>query len=325
MKYVGLDLGFGNIKIRDERGSTVHASHMKPAGSIYQDDDAVKNQYRRVEFGGFKYCVGLDAAMSNKSSGSLDPERILGGVEIQAAIYAAIGAHFENYPRWKDREGLTVYAGIPALLLDGEKKKARSVSLVKDWLERKHTWIQDGEEISVDIANVVVRSQATGAINDMAYTLDGRQTKDVQFLDAGFGLISIGYNTIELSGGIAGRPLIDMIRSERYGVSDMLSYYEGTKSDTLSMLDWKLRTNRLNGSLAGAVSQWQTKIVGYIFGQWDKLVDQVERVILVGGGAQYAEPALRSRFGDKLWLPDDPIISIARGLYKRAVADGKKG
>ena len=136
--------------------------------------------------------------------------------------------------------------------------------------------------------------------------------------------ISIGYNTVETSGGIDGKPIRPMIGSKRMGVSKLLSEYDRDGKTELSALDRKLRQNQLNGHLPSAINTWAEAIVGHVAEKWEKHLSQIGRIVLVGGGARYAEPFLRRRFGEKIWIPDEPIVAIARGLYKRAVYDGKK-
>jgi hypothetical protein len=324
MKYVGLDLGFGNIKIRDEKGGSVFASHLNVPGVDYRLDDNQVGDGKTslVEFDNMRYVAGMDAPLSTRPIIGLDVERIKGGSEIRAITYAAIGAHYNQFARWRD--DVTVYAGVPASLLVGDDKD-RSVAAIQGWLKGKHTWKQDGKEHYAVIDRVVVRSQAAGAVSDMAYSLDGKQTKDARITEGSFGIISIGFNTVELSGGIGGKPVPDMIVSSQSGVSSMLWNYGRDGRQSIGLLDWKLRREQLNGHLQSVIDQWSDGIVGLVASQWKSLAYNLDRIILVGGGARYAESALRGRFGDKLWTPDDPVISIARGLYKRAVADGKKG
>ena len=324
MKLVGIDLGFGNSKIRDERGQTVYASHIAQPGTDFRTDEGKKDIATcLVEFDGARFIVGHDAPISGDPLPGLDTERILGGNEIRAATYAALGAHMTQYGRWRDREGLTVYAGIPASLMIGDDKDA-NVAAVKEWLTRKHSWLHDGKEMNVVVENVVVISQAAGALSDMVYTQDGKQTRDAQYIETGFGVISIGYNTVETSGGIDGKPIRPMITSKQIGVSKLLKDYGNDGETELSVLDRRLRQNQLNGHLPVSINTWAESIVGDVARKWRTHLSQIGRIILVGGGARYAEPFLRKRFGDKIWIPDEPIVAIARGLYKRAVYDGKK-
>lgn len=321
MEYAGFDLGFGNGKFRDKRGQTVFAAHIARPGTDYRTDEGNRDGSTcLVEFENKRFIVGHDAPISGELLPGLDTERILGSNEIRAVTYATIGAHMMRHGRWRD--GLTLYAGIPASLMIGDSKDA-NVASVKQWLAGKHSWLHDGKEINIYVENVVVISQAAGAISDMAYTLDGKQARDAQYIESGFGAISVGYNTVETSGGIDGKPIRPMITSKRLGVSKMLGDYDRDGRFDLPMLDRKLRQSQLNGHLPSTIDTWAESIVGHVADKWDKYINQIDRIILVGGGARYAEPALRRRFGDKLWLPDDPIIAIARGLYKRAIYDGK--
>lgn len=321
MKCVGIDLGFGNVKIRDTRGGTIFASHLHVPGVDYRlDDGGLGEGTSHIEFDNMAYVVGLRAPLSKNPNAGLDINRILGSSEIRATLYAAIGAHFASNPRW--REGVTAYVGVPAALLVGEEKEA-NVAAIAAWMTGKHSWRQDGTKHNVTIDNVFVRSQATGAITDMAYNLDGTQSREALVMKGGFGIISVGYHTVELSGGMGGRPVPALIGSTPDGVSSMLAGYDRTGKTTVPMLDWKLRTGILNGHIEATIDQWADGVVSVVSSRWNSLAHQLDRVLLVGGGAKYAESALRQRFEDRLWIPSDPVIAIAQGLYKRAMADNK--
>lgn len=318
-EYVGDDLGFGNGKVRDKRGGTVFASHIARPGIDYRvDDNKMDGETSLIEFENKRYVVGKDAPISGQLLPGLDTERILGSNEIRAATYATWGAHMRQFGKW--RQPLTIYAGVPASLMIGKDKDA-NVARIREWMGGEHKWQQDGERYTVKVEDVIVRSQAAGAISDMAYTLEGKQNRDAQYVESGFGAISVGYNTIETSGGIGGKPIADMISSHRYGVSSLLNNYDRNGKYEIPVLDWKLRRDQLNGHLSDVIDDWAETIVSHVAGKWEKNINLIERIILVGGGAKYAEGALRKRFGDKIWIPDDPIISIASGLLKRAMYD----
>lgn len=322
MKDLGLDLGFGNTKIYDNRGSTIFASHLANPGKQYDHDgERADDTVAMVSFSGARYAVGETAFTKGSAVSGLGMHRLLGSNEVRAIMYAALGVHFNTYGRIRD--DLNVYVGLPANLLT-KAEKASTVEAVSGWLKGRHDWEHDGKPMSAIVEAVTVRSQASGAMSDMMFNLDGKQTKDAQYLTGNFGVISIGFNTIELSGGLMGKPSDVLMDSDTFGVHRLLESCNRDGIKELPMLDLELRRGLLNGDYSAQKKSWAEQVISFVETKWKKNSKILDRVILVGGGAQYAREALETVFGARLWSPEDPYISIARGLYKRAVADGKK-
>lgn len=322
MKDVGLDLGFGNVKVYDQRGATVFASHLAAPGVDYAaDEETTDKETTLVEFSGVRYAVGAMAFTKGSEIAGLGMQRLLGSMEVKAIAYAALGAHFNTYGRIKD--GLNIYVGLPAELLTKAEKSATTTA-VQGWLTGRHEWTQDGKPMWAVVESVAVRSQAAGAMYDMIHTRDGGQTKDAQYATGNIGVISVGFNTVELSGMLLGKAADSMMASDTYGVRRLLEAYNSRGRSKLSMLDFKLRRGQLDGDYASIRQAWSDRVTGFVDTIWGKNIYDLGRVIAVGGGVEYARPALEKIFRDRLWVPDNHVVSIARGMYKRAVADGKK-
>jgi len=56
-----------------------------------------------------------------------------------------------------------------------------------------------------------------------------------------------------------------------------------------------------------------------IFGAQVKGIRRFAKVLVVGGGALLLKEALTTQFGHKVWVPNDAVLSIARGLWKLSV------
>jgi len=322
MYDLGLDLGFGNVKIYEQRGSTILASHIASPSVQYAPDDGKQGkEVTQVAFAGARYVVGQYVAWHGTEIAGLGMSRLLGSMEVKAIAYATLGTHFSEYS--KPKSGLNVYVGLPAELLTVENKQA-TTDAVRGWLLGRHEWQHDGKEQWIVIDDVSVFSQAAGAMFDMLYTRDGIQTRDATYANDDIGVISIGYNTVELSGVLAGKPSNLMKASEPYGVRRMLESLSNKTGYRLSELDALLRDGRLNGDLPSASQAWADRVVGFVDTTWGKSANRLKRVIVVGGGCKYAYPALSAVFGQRLWVPENHIVAIARGLYKRAVVNGKK-
>ena len=83
---------------------------------------------------------------------------------------------------------------------------------------------------------------------------------------------------------------------------------------SLGELDARLRSGSLD--VSDALPVWHSEVLGFIETQWESSFGRFNKVIMVGGGAILLRDKLLSRFRDKAFIPDDPVIATARGLYK---------
>ncbi|MEM8859095.1 MAG: hypothetical protein AAGD96_12285 [Chloroflexota bacterium] len=105
-----------------------------------------------------------------------------------------------------------------------------------------------------------------------------------------------------------------------YGVSDLLRMTDPEGLYTLAQLDEKLRDKVLDISQTEPL--WTRNVLGNIQqvgGDWK----QAQRVILVGGGAALINGTFNNYFAGRAYRPDDPILSVVRGLYKMGVMRSK--
>lgn len=314
MRNVGLDLGYGGVKVYEPGKETQIASFIGTVND-YSEPSA---ETCIVSFGGISLMVGRDVYSAGTEQPSLSPDRWLGGNEALAAFFAGMGTHFKGN---KQKDPLSLYVGLPASLTS-VSVRAETQAKVSGWLVGEHFWEYNGKRMSVIVENVMVRSQASGAIFDLIHTLNGDFSKDVEYLDRGVGIASIGFNTVELSGGINGRPAANMMISSASGIQALLQQCATNKRAGIAYLDSQLRSGDFGDVYEANRARWAKSIIGMMETKWS-LLDSLKRVMVVGGGAQYAEPELRARFGDRLYIPTSPIFSVSRGLYKMAVVDGK--
>ena len=83
---------------------------------------------------------------------------------------------------------------------------------------------------------------------------------------------------------------------------------------SLGELDARLRAKRLD--VREALPVWEREVVGFIETLWGDTWRRFAAVLIVGGGAQLLKDTLPYRFNGKAFIPDQPVLSIARGLYK---------
>jgi len=92
---------------------------------------------------------------------------------------------------------------------------------------------------------------------------------------------------------------------------------------SLAEVDAQLRQGQLDISHASPV--WKSEILGFVEKQWGGSFRRFSRVVIVGGGAKILREELLLRFKERAFIPDDPVIATARGLYKYALLKEKRG
>lgn len=323
----GIDPGFGNIKLYSQDGGTVYASHASQNnGKRYTKLMDETETADVIEFDGRSYFAGKLAPLHGVPLGNLGLERLLDGGEIKALLYGAFTQYMHQYGLIT--APIDAQIGVPGSLVeDGTKEE--TVSKMSAWLVGTHDWIANGHSYRITIRSIDVKSQAIGAMLDYGLTLgggtDAAHAGDVR---KDIGIVSVGYNTVELSGITGGKSVIaDMVGSDMYGVRQLLQTLNGGDKTRLGFVDLKLRERSFNGELAPARDAWAELVKGYIGSYWGKEWKRLGRILVVGGGAtsDLLRRELELFFVGKAYIPDDPIISIARGLYKRGVGIANRG
>lgn len=322
---IGIDPGFGNWKLWGENGGIVYASHASQAnGKKYANmvDDAKRADL--IQFGNSQYYTGKLAPLQGTPVVNLGLERLLGGNEIRALFYGAMTQYINQYGTIDGR--IDARVGVPASLLEKDSKE-RTISDMTGWLVGDHTWTCNGGEYHIKVNSIKLNSQAIGALYDYAYTLDGKSNPDhVHDIRNEIGIVSIGYNTVELAAIAGGNSMLDnMLGSDMYGVRRLLEALDGGDKTRLGFIDLKLRNRSFNGELAPAKEGWSEQVKSYIGSAWGKNAKKLARVLVVGGGAtdELLRRDLDLFFVGKAYFADDVIGSISRGLYKKLIKDAK--
>jgi len=75
----------------------------------------------------------------------------------------------------------------------------------------------------------------------------------------------------------------------------------------------------LHAEVKQALPIWSREVNGEIEKRWGLSHRRFAKVLVVGGGALLLKEALTLQFGHKAFVPNDPVLSIARGLWKLSV------
>lgn len=231
----------------------------------------------------------------------------------------------DKHPTALEAQSLVV--GLP-LECWGEQSSIPAAA--KEWLQKPLSWqarLESGEkQYSFRALQVRVLPQAVGALYDFA--LDFDQNGKIQVVhhigNLRVGIISLGFNTVDLISIEQGQPNERMASSQQHGVRLLLSEYDRDGRYHLSELEHMLRQGDLSPSkLAPLIPAWLRRIDGQIDKAWGD-ANRLDRVIVVGGAVAIPIVAqhFRARFGDNRTVipstPDHAVMSIAQGLYKLA-------
>ena len=334
--FLGEDLGMGANKLwgngwdvpGEKKGTTrfVQGGGLQVVSQVssngrghYQGMLGLKSKRRPMEiasdFGSFY--VGEGAHEHGRPVENLDFERLTGAPEMRALLYGSLAQYQKLYGKF-DRP-LSLMVGLPLQMMMGADAKAYQAG-VKGWLKGSHQFSADGEAMKLEVGQVRLTSQPVGALFDYVLDDDGRIQADraSAMLDE-VGVISVGFNTVELL------VVKDQGAVERFtagntlGVRRLLELLNRDGLFSLGELDEKVRAGRLKDELRTALPIWAREVNGEIERRWGQSFKRFVKVIIVGGGALLLKDLLTAQFGVKAHVPNVPVLSIARGLWKLSV------
>ena len=321
MNILGFDPGMGAIKLYGAHGHVELPSQIATNGSKrlrYATGLSRRSAPPHIETDAGSFYIGLGAHDYGRPIENLDYDRLTGSPEMQAIFYGAL-SDYPDLPPVFD----SVVVGLPIETLSGQYARDNAAA-VRNWLKGKHTWQTDGRRFQTAIQDVVITPQPVGALFD--YVLDENSQvvpahKSALKLETG--VISIGFNTIELIVVRNKKPVDRFTAGSTAGVRRLLELINRDRLYSLGELDTQLRQGKLD--IRDALPVWEREVTGVIESQWGDAWRRFARILLVGGGAVLLGQNFLHRFEGKAYLPDEPVLSIARGLYKLGQQRKRKG
>lgn len=323
----GIDLGFGNIKLYGPDGGIVLPSHVATAGNATVADlvgmtsQAAPLQITQLDR---SYYVGARAHSWGRPVENLDYDRLTGSPEIRALLAGAFTRYMEAYGRIET--AVTLFVGLPLEPLSGDPATVQAtVAAARAWLTGVHAWRADGgagsAHYSLDVREIKITSQPSGALFDYLLDDNGRFIPDrAGHMKQEIGIVSVGFNTVERLAVVNGAPVQRFTAGSTSGVRRLLELINDKGLYSLGELDGLLRTDALDAAqLRGPLDVWSREVNGEIERTWGKQWKRFAHVVIVGGGAMLLNGRLLPRFAGLASMPDDPILAIARGLYKLAL------
>jgi len=322
-KVLGLDAGNGAFKLYGPQGGTQTLSQIA-LGGMNEVSSTLglrrqKAPLKIVNAHGAFY-VGAGAHDFGRPVGNLDVERFNGTPEMVALFHGAMTDYLRQHGDMS--EALTLIVGLPQEILT-EDLAERTKESIRAWLVGEHQWVADGKEIELKVRDVKVAAQVSGGLFD--YLLDD-QGKFIperkKALTAEVGVVSVGFGTVELLVVRDRVPLNRFMTGTASGVQRLLEIVNAQGLYSLGELDSMLREGSLD--VTTALPIWEREVRSVINEYWSnnksgKVWRRFERVILLGGGSLLLKDTLPLLFDGKAYVPDNPILSIARGLYKMSL------
>lgn len=338
---LGLDPGNGAIKVWGPAGGLqLPASVAVSAGRTLSRAVglATVKPPLHLRTGAGAFYLGLGAHDWGRPVENMDHERFTGTPELRALVYGALGQYqalaaakaavepavqADGAAPAEDPE-LSLTVGLPIETLSGDEEGVKAtVANTRRWLEGGHAWEADDRPYAVTVQNVAITSQPVGALFDFLLAEDGSFIPARKALfRAEIGVVAIGMNSIEMLVTRGGQVVPGDTYGDRRGVRRLLELCNPQNLFSLSELDAQLRAGKLDVSQALPI--WAAEVSGLLERRWGAKHRRFAAVILAGGGAQLLGQQLAGRFAGKAQLPDDPVLAIARGLFKLACANAHK-
>lgn len=312
----GLDLGMGALKLYgNQQGIQLISQVAVNNGPLVGRMLGLGNSRLPLRItlpSGNTFFVDSGAHDSGRPVENLSMDRFSGAPEMLALFYGAFTRYIQQVGVVP--QPVNIICGLPLETLSSEKAHS-TIDGIHRWMKAEHTWKANDQEFQLSVVEVRATSQPAGALFDYVLDLEGKIIPERRnAFTQEVGIVSIGMNTTELLVVREKVPVQRFTAGSTSGVRRLLELVNGQQLYSLGELDTLLRANRLDVSQALPI--WEREVTGEIEKCWGKSWRRFTVVILVGGGAVLLKNTLPYFFNGKGILPEDPIQSIARGLWK---------
>jgi hypothetical protein len=184
-------------------------------------------------------------------------------------------------------------------------------------MKKEHSWKAGEDDYHLNVVDVRVTSQPAGGLFDFILDETGKIIPERRYVYANeVGIVSIGMNTTELLVVREKIPVQRFTTGSRTGVRRLFELVNQNQLFSLGELDNLLRNKKLD--ISDTLPIWEREVTGEIEKCWGKSWQRFSAVLLVGGGSMLLRNTLPYYFNGRGFLAEDPIHSIANGLWKLA-------
>lgn len=212
---------------------------------------------------------------------------------------------------------VSLVIGLPLQPLTGPQA-AQNAEAARTWLKGTHEWQCDNKPFQITVSEVKIASQPSGALFDFLLDPQGQFVSErKKDFNGEIGVLSVGFNTLELL-TIQNRAAIQGLSAgTTSGVRRLLELLNPEGLYSLGELDTLLRAGSLD--IKTTLPIWWREVSGTIEKTWGARWKRFARILAVGGGVFLLREQLAAYFAGRAFIPDDPVLSISRGLYKLAL------
>lgn len=321
---IGLDLGMSSTKLVGPQGEVLffNQAALLNAARVEGNFAGMSKRRRPMVVSGLfgEFYVGKGAHDFGQPVESFDFEHLTGTNEMRALVYGALTTYIRQFGDLA--EPLIVAVGLPLQLMSGPQAK-RNQKAVVEWLTGIHSWTADGEMYCLEVEKVSLAPQAFGALFDYVFDMTGNAIAGREkAMTLECAEISIGSNSVELMVTKRNADTERFNGGEAVGVRKLFKRLDPKSLYTYGELDMKMRgkddefSDDVKAALPGMIESWGVEVKGFINRKWEGAHERFHKIFLVGGGAFLLEKTLKARFNGRTVMPENPVMSIARGLYK---------
>jgi plasmid segregation protein ParM len=327
--YLGLDLGFGDVKLVAgfESGQSNYRQKVLrkfPTAVAYAKDGIIGDlgdSDKTYSFNGRQYLVGASALQCRDVFSTRDinflmtfsPLLAFTAVEGLAQEDLAFGEILQSGKR-------KVCLGMPLGYFHSRQ------SLLADAVKECHV-----SGAFLKFAEVEVRAQGQGILFDFMSDENGSPLPER--LHMNILIVDIGFNTVDILGvvnGSSSREWSGMI--ERGGISRICQQVgdylqrefsfdlpEQSLKDVLIKREITLygATKDVSEIIRKASEEYSDWLIQEVRSRWDGFLQKADKLIIAGGGVYYVRDDLSQKYPkDFLYIPDMPEYSNAMGFYK---------
>ncbi len=347
LRKLGVDPGFGNIKVAEVQNESIVTFAMPSAVGLVRDkkdglsmNGIIRTRRSqdpyRIAFDGIEYLVGPNVSDYTKPFTRMDFDRFADSPELRAAIYAALykiingGGHT-----------VALAMALPVEVLQDQTEGERVERGIRHWLLGEHEFFVDGITTRLNITNVRAKiAQPVASWFEAGLNNEGQWAQGDDAARAPALIIDQGYNTLDVLVVQGGRI------SSRHTSGDTLGMRRAAErlGDTLHRryeveLDMSLLDNlvqhivnskkaqvwvegkavNVSQETKQALNSLKADVLGFV----ERAVGSAKQynIILTGGGAL----AMASRFLQQFphaYVAFEPVLANARGLAKMANRPG---
>lgn len=325
MAKIGLDIGFGDVKVAipNRHGDRISIRTLKfptAIGTVNRGivDLGSSNGYKQYVYQNEAYYLGADALYCQDIFDTRDREFLEKFSPLLA--FKAL----ENIRLQDRRDNLILCVGIPiGYFKDHSKNISRILGNIS---------------VNDHVVNpkvVDVRAQGQGVYFD--YLFDNSGAIDKSKLNINALVLDIGFNTIDILGVVGGRPVTDWSDMfTKKGVSRIIENlrtyvkkeFGKEVSEQKMCRIFENRQITISGQvhdLSKVINEFVDKYTGRLVqfikaSKWNEFLDDADNLIIAGGGAYYVADAFKDLYPDGfVVVPPAPEFSNARGFLKYSI------